>query len=258
MTPSTDGVQPPCNLKGDRDSEFQPSPVRVYITGANQWRDLPTFPAPNTTLRPLYLQGEGDAALFPNNSLLSWDKPQSENASDRYTYNPELPTPFEKTALQDRREIEIRADVLTFTTQPFEKPLTLLGDLTCVLYAASDCPDTDWFIHLTEVFPDGRSIEFYAAWSALRARYHQGSDKEVLLTPNKPTEFHIPLGACGHQFAAGNCLRLSISSAAFPAFDPNTNTGNTVVTDTECRVAKQSVLHDLLRPSHILLPIIDE
>ena len=64
------------------------------------------------------------------------------------------------------------------------------------------------------------------------------------------------MGPAGHQIATGNCLRLSIFSAAFPEFDPNSNTGNPAATDTEIRVAKQTVFHDANRPSHIVLPVI--
>jgi len=135
--------------------------------------------------------------------------------------------------------------------------LTILGEIRLILHAASDAPDTDWFAMVTEVFPDGKSVAFYAALPALRSRYRQGFDREVFLTPNEPREFRISLGSAGHQIAAGHRIRLSIFSANFPACDPNTNTGNPVATDRETRVAKQTIFHSTDRASHILIPIID-
>lgn len=246
------------HLKGRVEDRIQKDHVRVFITGADVWRDFPTFPAPDTEQRKLFLHSGGDARSFPGDGLLNWDTPEDE-PSDSYVYDPELatPAPIEFTEFYDRRELEIRSDVLTYTSKPFSEPLTILGDIKLSLHAATDCRDTDWFARLTEVFSDGRSIAFHGAIPALRARYRKGFDKESLLTPNEPTEYSISLGPAGHQIAAGNRLRLSIYSASFPACDPNTNTGNPVVTDTESRVARQTVFHDMARPSCITIPVID-
>ena len=81
-------------------------------------------------------------------------------------------------------------------------------------------------------------------------------DKEVLLTPNKPEVFTFSLGPAGHQIPAGHCLRLSIFSAAFPEYEPNTNTGQPAAQDVETRKAKQTVFHDSMRASYIRLPTI--
>ena len=123
--------------------------------------------------------------------------------------------------------------------------------------AASDAPDTDWFAVITEVFSDGQSKSFHYASPAFRARYRNGFDREVFLTPNKPELFQIPMGSAGHQIAAGNRIRLSIFSSAFPEYDPNSNTGHEAATDTEFRTARQSIYHDRARPSYMVLPVIE-
>ena len=109
---------------------------------------------------------------------------------------------------------------------------------------------------LQQLRGNGQSRSFHYAPPAFRARYREGFDKDVFLTPDKSEEFRIPMGPAGHQIASGHRLRFSIFSAAFPEFDPNSNTGNPAATDTEMRVAKQTVFHDAGRPSHIVLPII--
>ena len=248
-------------LKGNKRSIVQQDRVRVYISGAtdsnaNVWLNSPTFPVPGTEKIRLYLHSQGAAHNIPSDGALS-DTVPAEEPVDHYTYNPHLPTNSSMETSADRRQVEIRADVLTYTTEPLAKPMTILGDITLVLYAASDAPDTDWFSVITEVFPDGQSKSFHYAPPSFRARYREGFDREVFLTPDKPEEFCIPMGPAGHQIAAGNCLRLSIFSAAFPEYEPNSNTGNPAATDTEMRIANQTIFHDTVRPSHLVLPVIE-
>lgn len=248
-------------LKGDDAVSVQENRVRVYITGAketggNEWYAFPTFPPPNTEYKKLYLHSDGDARTFPGNGVLNWEPPSDEPV-DAYTYNPAMPTASITMSYKDRRDTEVRSDVLTYTSAPLDAPLTIFGEIKLILHAASDAPDTDWFAVITEVFPDGQSKSFHYATPCMRARYREGFDREVLLTPNKPEEFCLPMGPAGHQIAAGNRLRLSIFSAAFPEYDPNLNTGNTVITDCDPRVAHQTIYHDAARPSHIVLPIIE-
>jgi putative CocE/NonD family hydrolase len=247
-------------LKSDKSTVVQEDRVRVYISGAadsnaNVWLNFPTFPAPDTEHKSLYLHSQGRAHDNPSDGVMS-EELSSEEPVDTYIYDPSLPTDSNLGGSADRRQVEIRADVLTYTTKPYAEPLTILGDITLVLHAASDCPDTDWFAVVTEVFPDGQSKRFHSAHYAFRARYREGFDREVFLSPNKPEEFQIPMGPSGHQIAKGNCLRLSIFSSAFPDYEPNSNTGHEAATDTGMRIAKQTIFHDTIRPSHLVLPII--
>ncbi|TQV68021.1 CocE/NonD family hydrolase [Exilibacterium tricleocarpae] len=244
--------------------DLQPNRVRVYITGspdsnANVWKDYPTFPPPNVKVHNMYLQSEGNANSLPDTGFLTLTPPEKHSRlapSDIYIYDPDVPTPSESEAMRDRRSIEVRSDVVTYTSAPLTEPLTILGHIKLVLYAASDAPDTDWFATLTEIFPNGKSVAFHHSVSAIRARYRHGLDREIPLRPNEVERLNISLGFAGHQVAAGNCLRLSIFSAAFPKCDPNTNTGNNVATDTDVRVAKQTVFHTVSNPSHLSIPVI--
>lgn len=256
-------------LKEDSLTTVQSDRVRVYISGsrnsnANCWLDLPTFPAPDTVCKRLFLHSQGNARSFLGDGILNWSAPTDKieyqtiyRPSDHYTYNPVLPTASVIETFRDRRDVEIRADVLTYTSEPFIEPLTILGNIRLILHAASDALDTDWFAVLTEVYPCGQSKSFHYAPPAFRARYRHGMDREAFLTPNQSEKFEIPLGPAGHQIAVGNRLRLSIFSAAFPEFEPNTNTGAPAATDTDQRIAQQTIYHETKRPSHIILPVID-
>jgi putative CocE/NonD family hydrolase len=249
-------------LKQDQSASIQENRVKIYITGmpssaVNRWFNFSTFPVPDTQYKQLYLHSHGDAQTFPGDGTLSWDKPYDEPC-DHYTYDPTVPiNHFATESYEDRRNTEIRSDVLTYTSESLTEPLTILGEMKLILHAASDAPDTDWFAVITEVFPDGQSKSFHYASPAFRARYREGFDREVFLTPNKPELFQMPMGSAGHQIAAGNCIRLSIFSSAFPEYDPNSNTGNEAATDTGYQIARQTIYHDMVRPSHIVLPVIE-
>ena len=245
-------------LKGKTDTTIQPDRVRVYITGLDRWLDLPSFPAPDTIQQRLYLHSTGHANSSSQFGILNCIQPEQE-FPDNYIYNPDDPAPSAIVSEQftDRVAFELREDVLTYTTEPLQNSLTILGEIILNLHAATDGRDTDWFAQVTEVFPDGRSIAFHGGLGALRARYREGFDKPKLLTPDKPAEYRISLGHAGHQIEAGNRLRLSIFSSYFPLCDTNSNTGNIAATDTEVRIAKQTIYHDLDRTSHLILPVIN-
>ena len=244
-----------------RASDIQQDRVKIFIAGSpdskvNDWFHFPTFPAPGTEKKSLYLHSQGDAHTFPGDGVLSWEQP-GEEPTDHYTYDPNVPTQSISRSYKDRRPVEVRSDVLTYTSAPLTNPLTILGDITLNLHAASSARDTDWFAIITEVFPGGQSKSFHYAPTAYRASYREGMDHEALLTPNKPEQFTIPMGPAGHQIAPGNRIRLSIFSSAFPEYEPNTNTGNPAATDTDMQIAQQTIYHDALRPSHIVLPVIE-
>lgn len=246
-------------LNDNKNSIVLENRAKVYVadsagTEGGEWITFSSFPPPQVSVRKLFLHSDGDAALFPGGGKLDANKPGKE-PFDQFYYDPAVPTSYELGSSRDRRPHEIRSDVLTYTSDPFDEATILLGEIVLVLYASSDGRDTDWFTSLTEVFADGSSKSFYYAPPGFRARYRQGQSSEVLLVPNEVTEFRLPMGPAGHKIAAGNRLRLSVFSSAYPEFDPNTNTGAPAHLDTKQRVAQQRVFHDCDRHSHLLLPV---
>jgi predicted acyl esterase len=124
------------------------------------------------------------------------------------------------------------------------------------LYAASDSLDTDFTAKILDVFPGGRAVKLGTLpVGAIRARYRNGFGSPELLTPGKAEQYRIQLFDLAHTFLPGHRVRIEISSSAFPFVAPNQNTGNPIPTDTEWRVANQTVYHDREHPSHVALPI---
>jgi hypothetical protein len=152
----------------------------------------------------------------------------------------------------DQRRLEERPDVLVYTSDPLERPLEITGPLAATLHAATDAPDTDFVVKLTEVWPDGRSL--ILAEGIIRCRSGQGR----LLDADVAHEYTVDLVATSNLFAAGNRIRVLVTSSSFPRFDPNANSGNAFGTDSDddLRTARQTIFHDAGRPSCVLLPVV--
>ena len=122
-------------------------------------------------------------------------------------------------------------------------------------YAASSAPDTDFVARLTDVYPDGRSMNLTEG--IIRARFRDSVwEPPKLIEPNKIYEYTVNLQATSNVFKKGHCIRVQVTSSNFPLWDRNLNTGNTPGSDTEMRLAHQTIHHDREHPSHILLPIV--
>ena len=89
----------------------------------------------------------------------------------------------------------------------------------------------------------------------LRARFRQGYERPVLLTPGEPALLRVELRAVSNLFRAGHRLRVDIHRQRWPHFDVNTHTGRNPSADTERRRAQVSVHHSEAHPSRLLLPI---
>jgi putative CocE/NonD family hydrolase len=232
--------------------------VQLYVSGLNQWRSFDRFPVPTKPTR-LYLSSGGKANSLNGDGSLSWQRP-ARQPSDRFDFDPKNPVPLNYTGPlfgTDRRDVQKRQDVLVYTSPVLEEPVEVIGRLAVELYAATDGKDTDFTAAISDVFPDGTSALLGSKpVGIIRGRYRKGREaKPSLLTPNKSELFRIDLGHLGHRFLPGHRIRVEISSSAYPMFNPNQNTGNSIATDVEWRTAKQSIFHDKSRPSALVLPV---
>ncbi|MET0308488.1 MAG: CocE/NonD family hydrolase [Sphingomonas sp.] len=247
-------------LKGTAPKPDWPR-VRLFITGANEWRTFSAFPPKEAKLRPFYLSSGGKANSLSGDGTLSWEKP-GKQAADKYTFDPHNPVPlgYGDTFGGDRTDVHKRPDVLVYTSTALAKPVEIIGEVAVELYAATDARDTDFTASVSDVAPDGTSIVLGSRpVGIIRARYRNGPmAKPSLLTPGKVEKYRVNLQGIGHRFLPGHRIRVEVSSGAYPMFTPNQNTGNPIATDTEWKVAKQTIFHDSIRPSAILLPVVDD
>ena len=247
-------------LKGENETVDLP-PIKLFVMGNNVWRDETEWPLKRTRYVNYYLHSGGRANSLYGDGMLSLEKP-GKKIYDQYIYDPEIPVPtnggallFGEPGVQDQREIEMRQDVLVYTSTKMEKDLEVTGNIKVILYASTDSKDTDWTAKLVDVYPDGRS--FNLCDGVIRARYAKNPLDLQLITPNKIYKYEIDLWATSNVFLKGHRIRVEISSSNFPRFDRNPNTGNEFGMDDRLKKARQRIYHEKEYPSHIILPVID-
>ena len=261
--------------------------VSVFAMGSNKWLYGDVYPLPETKFTKYYLASDGRANTSRGDGRLTTQPPEgTAPATDTYVYDPGDPTPdptfnydLDKTdenaadsadssaaesmdeAIAEQIEFygridEMRQDILVYETPRLEQPLTFVGPVSAVLYAASSAKDTDWFMRLSMI--NDSDVVYPLVHGVIRARYRNSFSKPELLEPGKVYEYHLDLWHTGITVPAGNRLRVEVASAAFPMFSRNLNTGGHNETETEFVKATQTIYHDASHPSHILLPVISE
>jgi len=70
-----------------------------------------------------------------------------------------------KAGPMDQRTIELREDVLVYTTNPLVNDLTIAGPVALELFAATSARDTDFTGKLVDVHPDGKAINIVESMS---------------------------------------------------------------------------------------------
>lgn len=234
---------------------------RIFVMGANRWRDEDEWPLARTEFTKYYLHSDGQANTAAGNGKLSTTA-QAEEKHDAYRYDPQDPVPTHggnnlvalPTGPFDQSQIEQRSDVLVYTSEPLTNAVEVTGPVKLVLYASSSAVDTDFTGKLIDVHPDGKAYNLCDG--ILRARYRQSASHPELIEPGKVYEYEIDLWVTSNEFQPGHRIRLEVSSSNFPRFDRNPNTGAPFGSSAETQPADQKIYHDADHPSHLLLPII--
>ena len=119
-------------LRGIENGVEREPPVRLFVMGANHWRDEQEWPLARTDWQEWFLHSGGRANTLNGDGALSRESPASE-PPDSYVYNPRNPVPtlggglccnavFSQGGAYDQRAVEAREDVLVYTTPPLEQP----------------------------------------------------------------------------------------------------------------------------------------
>jgi len=262
--------------------------VRIFVMGTGDgrktgdgmlfhggfWRNEREWPLARTRYTNYYLHGDGG---------LSTDPPGADRSSTTFTFDPRNPVPtvggnissgwgIMVAGAWDQRggghiwnwqvpiPLSARRDVLVFRTEPLEEDIEVTGEIEVVLWGSSTAPDTDFTAKLIDVYPP--SDDFPAGFDLnigdgiIRARFRDSIAEEKLMTPGETCEFTIRLYPTSNVFKKGHRIRVDISSSNFPRFDLNPNTGEPLNDNYRVATADNTVCHERLHPSHIVLPVI--
>lgn len=244
-------------LKGSADSYDQPR-ARIYVVGAEEWREFDEYPPADVQATSLYLTSGGRANSIVGDGALAWTPPEADSPPDRFTFDPQRPVPGsvgEMPLGEDRTPLHRRDDVLVYTSEEIQEAVEVVGPIVIEFHAATDARDTDFVATIMDVYPDGRAVRLGPRTGVIRARYRNGFDREELLTPGEIERYEIDLGHIAHSFQPGHKIRIDLTSSAYPEIAPNQNTGNPIATDTEWNTARQIIYHSSEYPSRIVLPV---
>lgn len=149
------------------------------------------------------------------------------------------------------RFLEGRADVLAYTTGAVTEAVEIAGPVGLILHAASTAPDTDFAALLSDVYPDGRSVLLSSG--ILRATFRGSLVSPTRIEPGRVYLLEVEMADLGHVLRHGHRLRLVLSSALFPYYHPNPNTGEALHAETRRVTATQTVHHGPRHPTRLTL-----
>ena len=238
------------HLKGDRQ-RLRTQPVLVYVMGKNEWREMGSWPPPNTKTS-FFLHASQSGKREGELSLLS---PSCQAAPSSYLYDPTKPTSLPGGALlsqhagpRENRALEKQSDVLTFTGPALEKDLEIMGAMRLALYVRSSQAYTDFIGRVCDVHPDGHSVNI--SDGILRLQPDEGKPQT-----DGARRIEIDLWATAHCFQRGHRLRLHICSANHPRWNRNLGGPEALGQAAHMLPAWQEIFHDEAHPSMLILPV---
>lgn len=248
-------------LKGD-ERNWDLEPVQYFVTGENEWHTTFVWSIPNQVKKTLYLYSENRSNSINGDGKLIDKVPTGGSDKDMYVYHPSIsvpaiggrsgPDPVQTPmGACNQLPIEIRNDVLVYTSDILKEDLVVTGEIKAKLYISTTVEDTDFAIKLTDVYPDGRSIN--VAEGLLRLSARNGIHNRLPVIPDKVYFIEISAGSIAHRFKKGHAIRMDITSSMFPIYDRNSNQFIPIheATELSFKTATQSVYHSKDYPSRI-------
>ena len=254
------------HLKGIDNGLNEEAPIRIFVMGANVWRDEYEWPLERVERSRFYLNSSGGAnSRFGDGSLdleLS-----SKSDADTYRYDPRNPVPtyggsgccgggLTPHGPLDQRVNQQRQDVLVYTTDILEKDIEVTGAIELQLFFRTDVPDTDFFATVSDVYPNGKAI--LVAEAMQRMRYRKSIEAPNWLNLNQVYEVKMQFWETSNVFKAGHRIRLHLTSSNFPRFDRNLNAAVPIGEglDADIVVATHVIYHNQELPSSLYLPVV--
>jgi hypothetical protein len=232
-------------------------PVRLFVMGENTWRNEASWPPPSARPLTLYLrEGRGSGRRG-----LSEEPPLSSSpSSSAFASDPLVPLtdPFaDSSGAHDYRALVDRQDLLVFETEPLAADTRVLGPIRASIHVSTDGRDTDLWLKLFDVAPDGTAWNLMSpGLDVLRASYRDGGPERKLLEPGQVYALGFENLMTGNLFAKGHSLRLVVSAAFFPHFSRNLHTGELETVSSSARKAEVRVHHDRAHPSKLVLSVV--
>mmetsp|Transcript_115667 Transcript_115667/g.327045 ORF Transcript_115667/g.327045 Transcript_115667/m.327045 type:complete len:670 (+) Transcript_115667:267-2276(+) len=247
--------------------------VRLEVFGGEplEFLECETWPPPAGEMLELFLHSGGGR---PKCGILAVHPPVSTASPVSYTYDPTNPTPYagagwlnlRKDGAKEQRDVELRDDVLLFTSPLVTRSMDIVGPVRTVFHVRSSASECDFVARLCVVRDP-------APWNLrtwfTRRRYGRSFNlcenvartsfnvEGVKSASDGSVRVELELGAVCCRIRVGEQLRLHICSGAHPKFlrHPLNPAGDWLGGSELGPPAKQEVLIDPMRPCSVKLPL---
>jgi uncharacterized protein len=230
-------------------------PVRLFAMGADAWRTGDAWPPP-AERRALYLSGR--AVPGRSAGALTWS-PSAVAATSSFVSDASIPVrdPHDGAAGGlDYRALSADRGVLTFETVPLAEDVEVLGPIDAEIHVSVDRPDTDLWVKLLDVEPDGTAWGVMSiGLDVLRASYRKSREPRELLQPDQVYRLDLSTLMTGNRFLAGHRIRVALMASFAPNMSWNLHTGGLEL-DSEATATATITVHAGGRyPSKLVLPV---
>jgi putative CocE/NonD family hydrolase len=201
-------------LKGIDNGYADLPPVRYWLRGANRWESARDWPIPDAAPLTLYL-AKGDGASRDSQALATAPPPA---AAQSYLAIP-------STSYYVAQVDELEAQVLRFSTAPFEADHEIVGPVRLDLTLSATALDTYVIARLSDIGPDGTRTKLSWGWLLASHRtldparsnpteivHDHSSAAATPLIPGEPTALSFSLNPIANLFKPGHRLELEIAS----------------------------------------------
>jgi putative CocE/NonD family hydrolase len=251
-------------MKDASQPDFLKKRVAYYVIGAEEWKYADTLESISNKNLRLYLQSEHGQANDVFHSGALNEKAPIESLPDHYVYDPldTRPEELEREEIKDyitdqRYALNLYGNGLVYHSFPFDEDAEVSGFVKLILWIAMDVADTDFWVTVSEITPEGKCIRLTE--DILRARYRESLIQEKLVVPEEINRYEFT----GFTFISklvrkGSRLRLLVRCPNSIFIQKNYNSGGIVAEETDkvAQTAHIILYHDADYPSYLDLPVV--
>jgi predicted acyl esterase len=129
-------------------------------------------------------QRRGQHALRPGSARPAGRRRMPAKTAIATTPRDPVPTLFGPglfTATADQRPLATRQDILVYQSEPLAEAIEATGNPRVELFVSSTAPDTDFFVRLIDVAPDGLARDVSSGM--VRTRYRNSLERPEMIAP---------------------------------------------------------------------------
>jgi predicted acyl esterase len=193
------------HVRGIDNGVDREPPVRFFVMGSNRWLGSSGWPPPEVRPETLSLRRAGASttiAFDPRNPVINAHAP-------RY-------------GAHDYRGLANDPRVVVFETPPLDSDMTIVGAMAAELSVSVDDTDGQLWVKVFDVAPDSTAFNLMSSGlDVLRLSYRNGGARREPLVPGRVYTVRLGDLITGNTFKAGHRIRVVVSTAFAPDFEPS-------------------------------------